>query len=199
MTIPGLRSFDHAGALLMPKKWCWVHGDLLVSTQWRSPPAELPLQLPPPHLKDGRTPQWCYLGACKTKGKAWLGTIKQAKFEKKTFESHCQQVATRTRSRLKRQLRVRSTPKLSRCYYLQCGHYILDLQLRLTIVTMVHVRVGCLHKLLVRVCKVVVLPCAALFSRFDHAIQLCILIPPKSGSSWISKLKAPQVEGSKGI
>ena len=64
---------------------------------------------------------------------------------------------------------------------------------------MVHIRVGCLQKLLVRVCKVVVLPCAALFSRFDHAIQLCILIPLKSGSSWISKLKAPQVEGSRGM
>ena len=31
---------------------------------------------------------------------------------------------------------MRSTPKLSSCNYLHCGHYIFDLQLRLTIVTM---------------------------------------------------------------
>ena len=111
-------------------------GDMVVSTQWRSPAAELPLKPPPPHSRYGKTPQWCYIGDCKARAKAFLGTIKQEKFEKKTFEGHCQQVATRTRSRLKRQLRVRSTPKLSRCDSLHCGHYNLDLQSRLTIVTM---------------------------------------------------------------
>ena len=136
MTIPCFRSLDPVAALLMSKNWCWVHGDMAESTQWRSPPAELPLQPPRLHLKYGRTPQWCYLGRCKTRGKAWLGTIKQEKFEKKAFESHCQRVARRTRSRLKRQLRVRSIRKLLRCDYLHCGHYIFDLQLRLTIVTM---------------------------------------------------------------
>ena len=112
--------------------------DLVVSTQWRSPPTvdELPLKPPPPHLKCGRTPQWFYIGDCKARGKAFLGPIKEEKFEKKTFEGHCHQVATRTRSRLKRQLRVRSTPKLSSCDSLYCGHYNLDLQFRLTIVTM---------------------------------------------------------------
>ena len=167
MTILCFRSSDPDAALLMPGKWCRVHGDLEVSTQWHSPPTRLPLQPPLPHLSCGRTPQWCYIGDCKTRGKAFLRTIKQEKFEKKTFEGHCQQVATRMRSRLKRQLPVRSTAKLSRCDSLHCGHYNLchhD-------AVVVHVRVGCLPKLLVPVFQVVVLPCAALFSRFDHVLN----------------------------
>ena len=133
MTILCFRSLDPAAALLMQRKLCWVHGDLVVSTQWRSPATvdELPLKPPPPHLKCGRTPQWCYIGDCKARGKAFLGPIKEEKFEKKTFEGHCQQMATRTHSRLGRQLRVRSTPKLPRCDSLHCGHYNLDCSLGL--------------------------------------------------------------------
>ena len=136
MTIPCFKSLHAVAALLMARKWCWVHGDMVVSTHWRSPLAELPLKSPPPHSRYGKTPQWCYIGDCKARGKAFLGTIKQEKFEKRTFEGHCQQVATKMRSTLKRQLRVRSTPKLSRCDSLHCGHYNLDLQSRLRIVTM---------------------------------------------------------------
>ena len=136
MTIPCLRSLDPDGALVMTRKWCWVHGDKVVSTQWRSPPAELPLKPPPPHLKCGAKPQWCYVGDCKTEGKAWLSRFKVQKFQTKTFQGQCGQVSMRTRSKLTKQFRVRSTPKLSRCDSLHCGHYNLDLQFRPTIVIM---------------------------------------------------------------
>ena len=42
----------------------------------------------------------------------------------------------RTCSKLTKQLRVRSKPKLSRCDSLYCGHYNLGLQFRPTIVIM---------------------------------------------------------------
>ena len=67
---------------------------------------------------------------------AWLSRFKVQKFQTKTFEGQCGQVSMRTRSKLTKQLRVRSKPKLSRCDSLHCGHYNLDLQFRPTIVIM---------------------------------------------------------------
>ena len=136
MTIPCFKSLHPVAALLMATKWCWVHGDMVVSTKWRSPRSELPFNPPPPHLRYRKTPQRCFLGDCRTRSREWFSTIKQEKLEKKTYDGHSQQVLNRTSSRLKEQLPVRSTPKFSMCESLHCGHYNLDLQCRLTIVTM---------------------------------------------------------------
>ena len=92
MTIPCFKSLDPVATLLMARKWCWVHGDMVVSTQSRSPPAELPLKPAPPHLRYGKTPQWCYMGDLKARGKAFLGKIKQEKIflEEEKFSVSCQ-------------------------------------------------------------------------------------------------------------
>ena len=144
-------------------------------------PAELPLKPPPLHSKCGAKPQWCYVGDFKTGAMASLSSFKVQKFQTKTFQGQCGQVSMRTRSKLQKPLQVTTTPNLSGCDFLHCGHYNLDLQFRLKIVTILQswymsVLVACRHCLC---CSVAL--CWFVFKVQPRYSTLCTNI----GKTWI--------------